>query len=134
MLEYGNGVGQVAGRSGGGGTGGQSMDVGAQLSQIVTDSAHTISTLRVPDFLTVDGLYRGLKQRGFVIYGCKGQLAARHVQVANMGEIPDTTLDAFLAAVTEVVAAARSAQNASGREDARVRVCSENRLGSRIDP
>ena len=45
MLEYGNGVGQVAGRSGGGGTGGQSMDVGAQLSQLVTDSAHTISTL-----------------------------------------------------------------------------------------
>ena len=39
MLEYGNGVGQVAGRSGGGGTGGQSMDVGAQLSQLVTDSA-----------------------------------------------------------------------------------------------
>ena len=69
--------------------------------------SHTISTLRLPDFLTVDVLYRGLKQRGFVIYGCKGQLAARHVQVANMGEIPDTTLDAFLAAVTEVVAAAR---------------------------
>ena len=45
MLEYGNGVGQVAGRSGGGGTGGHSMDVGAQLSQLVTDSAHTISTL-----------------------------------------------------------------------------------------
>ena len=45
MLEYGNGVGQVAGRAGGGGTGGQSMDVGAQLSQLVTDSAHTISTL-----------------------------------------------------------------------------------------
>jgi hypothetical protein len=45
MLEYGNGVGQVAGRSGGGGTGGQSMDVGASLSQLVTDSAHTISTL-----------------------------------------------------------------------------------------
>jgi hypothetical protein len=45
MLEYGNGVGQVAGRSGGGGTGGQSMDVGASLIQLVTDSAHTISTL-----------------------------------------------------------------------------------------
>ena len=45
MLEYGNGVGQVAGRSGGGGTGGQSLDVGAQLSQFVTDSAHTISTM-----------------------------------------------------------------------------------------
>jgi hypothetical protein len=45
MVEYGNGVGQVAGRSGGGGTGGQSMDVGASLGQFVTDSAHTISTL-----------------------------------------------------------------------------------------
>ncbi len=44
MYEYGNGVGQVAGRSGGG-SGGQSMDVGAQLSQLVTDSAHTISTM-----------------------------------------------------------------------------------------
>jgi hypothetical protein len=43
MLEYGNGVGQVAGKAGGG-SGGGSMDVGASLSQFVTDSAHTIST------------------------------------------------------------------------------------------
>jgi hypothetical protein len=42
MLEYGNGVGQVAGRSAGGS--GASMDVGASLSQFVTDSMHTIST------------------------------------------------------------------------------------------
>ena len=43
MLEYGNGVGQVAGRSGGGG--GRSMDVGASLGQFVNDSAYTISTM-----------------------------------------------------------------------------------------
>jgi hypothetical protein len=42
MLEYGNGVGQVAGRAGGGS--GASMDVGAAMSQFVTDSADTIST------------------------------------------------------------------------------------------
>ncbi|OGO51849.1 MAG: hypothetical protein A2Z32_09445 [Chloroflexi bacterium RBG_16_69_14] len=42
MVEYGNGVGEVAGRSGGGG---QSMDVGASLSQLVTDSVNTISTM-----------------------------------------------------------------------------------------
>jgi hypothetical protein len=42
MLEYGNGVGQVSGRAG---DGGQSMDVGAQLSQMVTDSVNTISAL-----------------------------------------------------------------------------------------
>ena len=84
-------------------------DLGFEQFTHTGRESHTISTLRLPDFLTVEALYRGLKQRGFVIYGCKGQLAARHVQVANMGEIPDTTLDAFLAAVTEVVAAARPA-------------------------
>jgi hypothetical protein len=43
MIEYGNGVGEVAGQAGGG-SGGASMDVGASLSQFVTDSVHTIST------------------------------------------------------------------------------------------
>jgi hypothetical protein len=46
MVEYGNGVSQVAGQAGGGaGTGGRSMDVGASVGQFVTDSAHTISTM-----------------------------------------------------------------------------------------
>jgi hypothetical protein len=44
VAEYGNGVGQVAGRAGGG-NGGGSTDVGAYLGQLVNDSAHTISTL-----------------------------------------------------------------------------------------
>lgn len=45
MVEYGNGVGQVAGRAGGGNGGGASTDIGASLGQLVNDSAHTISTL-----------------------------------------------------------------------------------------
>ena len=45
MFEYGNGVGEVAGKAGGGsGGGGAPMDVGASMSQFVTDSVHTIST------------------------------------------------------------------------------------------
>jgi 2-aminoethylphosphonate-pyruvate transaminase len=87
-------------------------DLGFESFTNTGRESSTISTLRLPDFLTVDGLYRGLKQRGFVIYGCKGQLAARYVQVANMGEIPDATLDAFLAAVSDVVAVARRASGA----------------------
>jgi hypothetical protein len=44
MVEYGNGVGQVAGGSGGRvGSGGG--DVGAQFVNFVTDSVHRISTL-----------------------------------------------------------------------------------------
>jgi 2-aminoethylphosphonate-pyruvate transaminase len=76
--------------------------------------SHTISTLRLPDFLTVDALYWGLKARGFVIYHCKGALAERYVQVANMGEISDATLDAFLAAVTDVVTATKEAVATGG--------------------
>jgi 2-aminoethylphosphonate-pyruvate transaminase len=67
----------------------------------------TISTLRVPPFVAVDDLYDRLKARGYVIYKCKGALAADHVQIANMGELPDATIDAFLAAVTDIVETAR---------------------------
>ena len=95
------------------------VDLGFESFTNLGRESHTISTLRLPDFLTVDALYRGLKQRGFVIYGCKGQLAARHVQVANMGEIPDSTLDAFLAAVTEVVAAAKIDAGLKGKTPGR---------------
>jgi hypothetical protein len=46
MVEYGNGVSQVAGKAAGGsGGGGQSLDMGASVSQFVTNSMHTISTL-----------------------------------------------------------------------------------------
>jgi 2-aminoethylphosphonate-pyruvate transaminase len=87
-------------------------DLGFESFTRTGRESHTISTLRLPDFLSVEELYRGLKQRGFVIYGCKGELAARHVQIANMGEISDATLDAFLSAVAAVVAAARPAPGA----------------------
>ena len=45
MVEYGNGVGQVAGKAAGGGGGGHSVDVGASIGQFVNDSAHTVSTM-----------------------------------------------------------------------------------------
>ena len=48
-----------------------------------------------------------MKARGFIVYRAKGDLAARYVQVANMGELPDATIDAFLAAVTAVVTEGR---------------------------
>ena len=63
--------------------------------------------MRLPDGLTVEGLYASMKERGFIIYRCKGDLAERHVQVANMGELSDATIDAFLAAFTDVVSATR---------------------------
>ncbi len=77
--------------------------------------SHTISTFRLPPHLTVDGLYDGMKARGFIIYRAKGDLAARHIQVANMGELPDPVIDAFLAAVTAVAGQSAGAGPAGQR-------------------
>lgn len=84
-------------------------DLGFESFTNTGRESHTISTLRLPEHLTVDELYEQLRRRGFIIYRCKGALADRHVQVANMGELPDAVIDAFLASVTEVVEAARAA-------------------------
>ena len=46
MVEYGNGISEGAGKATGAhGGGGGSVDMGAQLGQMVTDSANTLSTL-----------------------------------------------------------------------------------------
>ena len=39
----------------------------------------------------MQALYDRLKERGYVIYKAKGALAADHIQIANMGELPDAT-------------------------------------------
>ena len=53
MVEYGNGVSQVAGKAAGGtGGGGHTVDMGASVSQFMTDWIHTISTMP-PAYLVV---------------------------------------------------------------------------------
>jgi 2-aminoethylphosphonate-pyruvate transaminase len=83
-------------------------DLGFESLTNTGRESHTISTLRLPAHLTVSGLYDAMKARGFIVYRAKGDLAARYIQVANMGELPDATIDTFLAAVTAVATEARS--------------------------
>jgi 2-aminoethylphosphonate-pyruvate transaminase len=87
-------------------------DLGFESFTNTGRESHTISTLRLPDGLDVEPLYAGMKERGFIVYRCKGELAERYIQVANMGELPDATIDAFLAAITDVAGAARQAARA----------------------
>ena len=70
----------------------------------------TISTMKVPPFIDVATLYDRMKARGFVIYKAKGPLGADHVQIANMGDLPDPAIDGMLAALTEIVDEASRAQ------------------------
>jgi 2-aminoethylphosphonate-pyruvate transaminase len=88
-------------------------DLGFESFTNTGRESHTISTLRLPDGLDVEGLYEGMKERGFIIYRCKGDLASRYIQVANMGELSDGTIDAFLSAITDVASAARASARAA---------------------
>jgi 2-aminoethylphosphonate-pyruvate transaminase len=83
-------------------------DLGFESFSNTGRESHTISMLRLPDGLEVDALYDGMKARGFIIYRAKGELADRYMQISNMGELPDATIDAFLAAVSDVVAEQRT--------------------------
>jgi len=86
-------------------------DLGFQSFTNTGRESHTIVTMRVPDFIAVDTLYARIKERGFIIYRCKGALGEHHIQIANMGELPDATIDAFLGAMAEEVATARAASS-----------------------
>ena len=90
-------------------------DLGFESFTNTGRESHTISMLRLPPGLTVDGLYDGAKARGFIIYRAKGELADRYIQIANMGELSDATIDAFLAAIADVVAEARRTQPPAAR-------------------
>ena len=71
-------------------------DLGFQSFTNTGRESHTIVTMKVPGQLSVDTLYARMKERGFIIYHCKGALRERYVQIANMGELSDATIDAFL--------------------------------------
>ncbi|HKA89659.1 MAG TPA: aminotransferase class V-fold PLP-dependent enzyme [Haliangiales bacterium] len=70
--------------------------------------SHTIVTPRLPDGVSFGELYEDLKSLGFVIYDCKPPLRGTYFQVANMGDLTDATIDAFLAAFAEALARARA--------------------------
>ena len=91
-------------------------DLGFQSLTNTGRESHTIMTARVPSFVTIDTLYARMKDRGFIIYRCKGELGVHHIQIANMGELPDATIDAFLGAMSEEVQRARVEAKATERE------------------
>ncbi len=70
--------------------------------------SHTILNPRLPDYATFNELYEDLKSIGYIIYDCKPPLKGKYFQVANMGDLPESTLDDFLAAFADALARARS--------------------------
>jgi aspartate aminotransferase-like enzyme len=65
-------------------------------------------TCCVPDGVRFQDLYERLKRRGYLIYACKDVLAERFMQVANMGDLPGSAIDDFLAAIAEIITQLRA--------------------------
>lgn len=77
--------------------------------------SHTITTLKVPEYTTYKELYRALKERGYIIYGCKAQFKDRYFQVANMGDLSDEMVRGFIDTTDAVLEEARQQRRASIR-------------------
>jgi 2-aminoethylphosphonate-pyruvate transaminase len=70
--------------------------------------ARSILTPRLPDGVGFAELYEELKSAGFIIYDAKPPLKGRYFQVANMGDLSEATIDAFLVAFADALARARA--------------------------
>jgi 2-aminoethylphosphonate-pyruvate transaminase len=70
-------------------------------------TSHSITVVKVPDGMTYQDIYLGLKDRGFIVYESKGALSGGYFQVANMGALEEVHIDEFLAAMGQVLAEAR---------------------------
>jgi 2-aminoethylphosphonate-pyruvate transaminase len=72
---------------------------GAESSSIVT--------CRLPDGVAFDALYEAVKKRGIILYGCKGTLEGRFLQIANMGHLSGDVIDHVLRILAEEIARLR---------------------------
>ncbi len=66
--------------------------------------SHSVTTVSAPPGVDVRELYDRMRDRGFIIYGCKGILADRFLQIANMGDLEEAQIDRFLTVLAEVIA------------------------------
>jgi 2-aminoethylphosphonate-pyruvate transaminase len=74
--------------------------------------SHSIVTCAVPSGVTFRELYDEMKARGYIVYACKDVLADKFLQIANMGDLDDHTIEAFLATVREVIQQIRASHAA----------------------
>ncbi|MBS1118843.1 MAG: aminotransferase [Deltaproteobacteria bacterium] len=70
--------------------------------------SHSIVTCRMPVGVSYEDLYDAVKERGIIVYGCKGILADRFLQIANMGDLSEATIARFLEVLGEEITRLRA--------------------------
>ena len=76
--------------------------------------SHSIVTCKLPDGIAFDALYEAVKARGIIVYGCKGILAERYMQIANMGDLGEDGIAHFLTVLADEIARLRAPASATG--------------------
>jgi aspartate aminotransferase-like enzyme len=71
-------------------------DKGLALAVDPAETSCTLTTCEVPGGYSADQWFNANLEAGFLIYRCKGHLAHRFFQVANMGELEDDQIDAWV--------------------------------------
>jgi 2-aminoethylphosphonate-pyruvate transaminase len=81
--------------------------LGLELMVDPERASHSLTLVKVPEWATYQEIYLGLKERGYIVYESKDQLAGKTFQVANMGALEEVHVDSFLAALGQVLDAVR---------------------------
>jgi len=84
----------------------QLADLGFQFAVPLEDLSCTLTTVSLPLGMSYDRWFELNFEKGFVLYGCKGELKERFFQVSNMGELTMAQLQAWINAVMEILALA----------------------------
>ncbi|HLL23607.1 MAG TPA: aminotransferase class V-fold PLP-dependent enzyme [Kofleriaceae bacterium] len=74
------------------------------------NESNCIVTCRLPEGVAFDALYDAVKERGIIVYGCKGVLADRYMQIANMGDLSIASIEHFLDVMGQEIARLRAAR------------------------
>jgi 2-aminoethylphosphonate-pyruvate transaminase len=87
--------------------------LGLELMLDPERASNSLTLVRVPEWATYQEIYLGLKERGYIVYESKDQLAGKTFQVANMGALEEVHIDSFLAALGQVLEQLRAEREPS---------------------
>jgi 2-aminoethylphosphonate-pyruvate transaminase len=66
------------------------------------ESSCVLTSYRIPEGMSYEGIHDALKQWGFVIYAGQGSLVAELFRISTMGDITDYDMERLLAAIQSV--------------------------------
>jgi 2-aminoethylphosphonate-pyruvate transaminase len=76
---------------------------GLTLAVAPKEASCTLTTASIPSGSTPETWFAANRERGYMLYGCKGTLRDRYFQVANMGHLSDEHISGWLETVDDLL-------------------------------